>query len=342
MSDLGLPLAAAVRDLIDRKKRKFGSLQNLVNEIIHEETDFEHVITFLDQSSSTVHRDFAGELRAIFARVLKRELKAINGEVGELRYALYSALLDMYRVNGCPEELGGILSINYDEYVEAAARDVYGEAVDYGIAASEDRPGDRAVRLLKLHGSFNWRDTWPVVIDNRGTATPLWIPPGIQKAKESYPFGLLWGLAREMLNCDVLRIVGCRLSGNDWDLISLLFATRHAHVGRHRPYNVEIIDCPMQAFKLKGEYPYLGVRSVFEIEDLGVGAQLVSEVLGGAPRPFADLTDEEQQRAAGIGNEGTNWFRLWLEQMAEAFVRELAEGSVDTPSGAFSRILEET
>ena len=124
MSDLGLPLAEAVRDLINKKRKKFGSLKHLVNEIVYEEADFEHIITFLDQSPSTVHRQFAEELRVVFAKVLRAELKAIHRDLGDDRYGLYSALLDMYKVHGCPEELGGILSINYDEYVEAAAKKV--------------------------------------------------------------------------------------------------------------------------------------------------------------------------------------------------------------------------
>ena len=273
--------------------------------------------------------------------MLRAELTAIRRDLGDDRYGLYSALLDMYKVHGCPEELGGILSINYDEYVEAAAEKVYGEAVDYGISVYNGRVGETGPKLLKLHGSFNWKDTWPVEASNRALGMPLWIPPGIQKAKESYPFGVLWGLAREMLNCDVLRIIGCRLSGNDWDLISLLFSTRHAHAKRDKPYTVEIIDCPKQAFGLKEQYPYLGVRSVFEIEDLGIGRQLISEVLGGPPRSFELLTEEEQLRAARVGHEGKNWFRMWLEQMAEAFVRELTNVSMDTPSGAFSKMLAE-
>ena len=340
MSDLSMPLADEVRELITTKK-KFDSLKSLVNQIVCEEMDVEHIITFLDQSPSMLHRQFAEELRIIFAKVLREELNSIERDIGEERYGLISALLDMYQANGCQEELAGILSINYDEYVEAAAEAVFGEAVDYGIFMQGDESKNASLKLIKLHGSFNWSDTWPVQKNGQSAEMPLWIAPGIQKAKEGYPFGVLWGLAREMLDCDVLRIVGCRLSGNDWDLISLLFATRHTHFNSESPYVVEVIDSPKQAFELKDLYPYLDIRSVFEIEELGIGAQLISEIIGGPPRSFAELTNEEEKQAALVGHEGKNWFSLWLKQMAEAFVRELGSESVNTPAGFFSNILGE-
>jgi hypothetical protein len=67
----------------------------------------------------------------------------------------------------------------------------------------------------------------------------LWIPPSIEKVKDRYPFNLLWGKAFELLlNCDVLRIVGCNLSQNDWGLISLLFNTQLEPGG---VYEIELI-----------------------------------------------------------------------------------------------------
>ena len=337
MSDLAQPLESAIGRLVQPKNGKYRTLRRLVNDIITDETDFEHIITFLDESPSAIHRQFANKLRDIFAKVLKDKLKQIKNDVGEKRYALYAVLLDMYQIEDCPEELGGILSINYDEYVEAAAKSVYGTDVDYGVSVHNNKRPKNGLTLLKLHGSFNWKDTWPIETSKRAVVAPLWMPPGIQKAKERYPFNILWGLAREMLNCDVLRIVGCRLSGNDWDLVSLLFATRHTQSTGKKPYVVEVIDDPRRACKLKEQYPYLDVKSIYEIEDLGVGQQLVSELIGGLPRSFGDLNSEEQERAFSMNYGGKNWFRMWLIQMAEAFVRDNL--SLMTPSQKFASIL---
>ena len=106
---------------------------------------------------------------------------------------------------------------------------------DYGINVVGHSTTERPLRVIKLHGSFTWTDSWPVRRSRRlKSPDPLWIPPGIQKAKERYPFNILWGLAREQLECDILRVVGCRLSASDWDLISLIFSTHHTH-GSNKP-----------------------------------------------------------------------------------------------------------
>ena len=182
-------------------------------------------------------------------------------------------------------------------------------------------------------------DSWPIQAERRGARRPLWIPPGIQKAKDRYPFSILWGLARELLDCDVLRIIGCRLSGNDWDLMSLLFSTRHIHVSGEGGYKIEVIDSPAHVFELKERYPYLELRSIYELEDLEVGEHFVAELLGGAPRSFEELDDDERARAQELKYGEQNWFRMWLEQMAEAFERDLAIPSTDTDSGEFQKML---
>ena len=341
MADLRLPLANAVHDLVRSKPRKYGNLRTLVNNFIHEGVDFEHIITFLDESPSITHRQFADELRNIFAKVLKRQFREIERDIGKERFGLYSALLDMYEVDGCPEALRGILSINYDEYIEEAARSVRGEAVDYGLAGDKVEDGSHPLILLKLHGSFNWKDVWPIEMGRKATTKSLWIPPGIQKGKNRYPFNILWGRARDLLDCDILRVIGCRLSGNDWDLISLLFSTRNTHGGGRSPYVIEIIDAPTRAFRLKDEYPYLEMRSIFELQEQEVGQHFISEFLGGSPRSYDDLDADDLNLARTRSYEGINWFRLWMEQKAEAFERDLNINSTETETGEFRRLLQE-
>ena len=339
MEDLRQPLAEAVRDLVTRKPRKYGAFRGLVNEIIHDKVDVEHIITFFHESPSAIHQEFAEELRHVFQKVLKRELRAIAQDHRHERFGLFAALLDMYSVRGCPEILGGILSINYDEYVEAAARAVYRTGVDYGLTIRDVKSSEQSLRLLKLHGSFDWKDVWPVEIQPR-SANPLWIPPGIRKAKGRYPFNVLWGLAREMLNCDVLRIIGCSLSGNDWDLISLLFSTRKAQSNRVAPYVIEVIDSPSRAFQFQQQYPYLEARSLFELENQEISENFVSELLGGDPRSFDRLSDEDKKMARTQDYRGYNWFSIWLQQMAVALEQDLTIASTKTKSGHFQRLLQ--
>ena len=198
-------------------------------------------------------------------------------------YALYSALLDMYNVDGIGERLQGILTLNYDDYIEEAARAIHGVEVDFGVDSNGKQEG--GIPVLKLHGSFSWYDVWPIRL-RRNAGRPLWIPPGIRKVKDRYPFNLVWGRARELLDCDVLRVVGCRLGPSDWDLISLLFSTRHSNPNRSDPYQVEIIDSPRHAMWLQECYPYLDVRSVLEIRDQRRGREPYCRVGRGAKQAF--------------------------------------------------------
>ena len=273
----------------------------------------------------------------MFEQVLRNQLSLIEGELKEDRFQLYSALLDMHRVTGLPEDLKAILTINYDEYIEDAVKTTYNRPIDFGIAVeNHDRPSE-ALRLLKLHGSFGWEDTWPVSTDRQSST--LWIPPGIQKRKERYPFNVLWGLARESLDCDILRIVGCQLSGSDWDLISLLFTTRHANPDKPA-YIVEVIDSPEHAFRLQSQYPYLEIKSMLEIEEYDLGRQIVGDLLYSGPRAYRSLSERDQARVLdGLHNRDENWFRLWLLYMAEALSSEPDIKTIETETGAFHALL---
>ena len=216
MRGLGTPLTKKVRQLAVNDYSDHPSLNDLVNTVIDEETDFEHVISFLDEAPSLLHRQFAHDLRQAFEEVLRDQLKAVSDDENGNPIELYRVLFDIHNVPNCPEALQGILTTNYDPYIEEALDAVDLGPVDFGFIL-EDLPADphaSGTRLLKLHGSFDWQDTWPI---SRGSGdATLWIPPGINKEKQTYPFNILWGLARELLSCDVLRVIGCRLDANDW------------------------------------------------------------------------------------------------------------------------------
>ena len=332
MTHLGQPLIERLRSLIVKEFSGNPALTDLANAVLTDETDFEHIITFLDDSPSRMHRQFADKMKVAFQEVLNERLDSIHDELGEDPVNLYAALLDMYQIEDCPEKLQGILTLNYDQYIETAVEQVIGEPVDFGFRV-EGFGGDTSpVRLLKLHGSFGWEDSWPTTAGNGDN--PLWIPPGIQKAKQAYPFNVLWGLAREMLSCDVLRIIGCRLGPNDWDLVSLLFTT--LHVSEHySPYKIEVIDSPANAARLKREFPYLDVLSILEVER--VGREIVGVLTAGAPKDFGELPDDLQNLLTSPSWPHRNWFELWLIQMAEALNEDL--DSISTKAALFENLL---
>ena len=132
-----------------------------------------------------------------------------------------------------------------------------------------------------------------------------------------------------------LRIIGCRLSGNDWDLVSLLFNSLHVRT-EGRPYRVEVIDSPKQARLLKGRHPYLAATSLLEIN--GIGPAIVSELLGGPARPFGDLRGRDRKALFGDSFDDTNWFELWLRKKAEGLFLEL--DSLETDRNILQDFLE--
>ena len=339
MKDLNLALASRIHDLVTSSDNDYASLRRLVNDVVTADADYEHLITFLADSPSAIHRRLARDLRTAFESVLRTRLSLVRDELGDGRFFLYATLLDMYNVDGWSEDLHGILTTNYDTYLEAAARTVHGVPIDFGVAMQGQQRSNAAVTILKLHGSLGWNDTWPIRVDSPcPNGAPLWIPPGIQKSKQRYPFNVLWGRARELLDCDVLRIVGCRLSGTDWDLISLLFSTRHTHARRSAPYTIEIIDTPALAQRLQREFPYLDVRSLVDIVAMDIGDKMIGELLGGPPRSFDSLSRDEKARLAKAEERDRNWFHMWLQQMAEGVF--LAVESIDTPTGTFRNFVE--
>ena len=339
MADLNEPLGIRMQRLVVEQYAEDASLTNLVNTIIAERVDFEHVVTFLDESPSGMHQSFASDLRRIFETVLREQLAKVREESEGDPVGLYEVLFDMYNVEDIPEILGGVLTTNYDLYIEQALESAGFGPIDFGFPVRDGAPpSGRSTKLVKLHGSFGWTATWPPAVldgDVDDAHPTLWIPPGIQKPKQGYPFAVLWGLAREVLDCDVLRVVGCRLDANDWDLVSLLFSSLHTRTG-HPPFAVEVIDAPSQARSIQSRFPYLAAQSLLELHR--IGPQLVAEYTGGRPEDFDALTASQQTAVIAKAGTHRNWFEVWLRQKGEQLSSDLR--GLETPKGFVERFLE--
>ena len=331
MAGLLPELIEEMRAVIDEEADNRLLVERLLNDVVTEDTDFEQLTTFLEDAPSAAHRRLAARFKDIFFKVLQKHLADTAADLGPSHSDLYAALVDMHQVTGRTEDLLGFLTLNYDSYLEHAIETHLGIPVDYGVSLRpmrEDEP--RPIRVLKLHGSFSWVDSWPMTLSEMA-APARWIPPGIRKAKGDYPFNAIWGLARELLDCDVVRIVGCKLGENDWDLISLLFTTMHAHADG-RSYELELIGRPKSAREIKKRFPYLRVKSLLEID--GLSEAIVAELRGGPPTTFASLRDEEKDVVEDSANARIgNPFEYWLTQMGEAMARDL--GSISTTAGRF-------
>ena len=298
------------------------SLKRIINDAVDPESDVEQVITFLEDSNSPEHHRLAEQLRIGFRKSLSNRLSEIEEELDFVPAELYAVLIDLHLIPEHREHLTGIITLNYDNLIEHAICSLHGMAIDFGIHIGKPvKNPDNSVLLIKLHGSFDWFSEWPITIseDAESVIDPLWIPPGIQKAKGTYPFNLLWGKAHELLECDVFRVVGCNLSANDWDLISLLFRTKHGHKA-DCSYEIEVIDKPRKAREIQSQFPYLKINTMLDLD--GIGESIVSEMLDKPLGLRYDALDEDDQSSLieqtddRMKNPFVYWLRLKAEQVA--------------------------
>jgi len=207
--------------------------------------------------------------------------------------------------------------LNYEDILETAIQEVKG-GVDYSIEMtykhSSIKESGSTIPLLKLHGSFNWRNEFPITLtDDEKIKNPedaLWIPPGVEKRREKYPFSILWGRAKEVLNCDILRVIGCSLSRNDWQLVSLLYTTQKLNVHR-KGYDIELIDYVDKGKEISGNYSYLRFCLISEIKE-------VREYL---IKSFSLDSTAEEKLSKDIdrllNNRQNNIFDIWLRAKGE-------------------------
>ena len=338
MSGLAEPIFEELQRVAEEKYPDHSGITRLVNDLMLPESgyDIEQLITFLEDSPTLAYRAFSSELREVFSSVLIGRLADVEQELGAVRSRLYAALVDMHDVEGFNETLGGFLTLNYDVLLEHAIDHHLDLDVDYGLPLDRDSvPSDRAITVLKMHGSLGWSREWPIKAE-LSDSPGVWIPPGLRKPKNDYPFNTIWGLARDLLNCDILRIVGCNLGPNDWDLVSLLFSTRYTH-STAAPYRIEVIAEFETVQRIRTLFPYL---EVLWLPDLPrVGEQIVGELLGARPRPFAELSGEAQEVVISKARQSIgNPFSYWLTQMGEAMATDLP--SLATESRVFEQFVD--
>jgi hypothetical protein len=233
-----------VSEIVLEKAKTDQNLEGILGTIPSDAIrDIEIYISLLESIRTERYSEVASKLRTLFCETIEENLLQ-EGQPIEPKLAM--ALLQFHKNAEVQniEQLKGIITVNYDNLLDRAFNEVYG-GINYGIKcicmSGNYRLNDKYPPLIKLHGAFNWRRGLPHTLiheSQQERKEMLWIPPGIAKARERYPFNLLWGKAFELLDCDLLRIVGCSLSQNDWGLISLLFKTQSRS---DENYKIEII-----------------------------------------------------------------------------------------------------
>ena len=219
---------------------------------------------------------------------------------------------------GRRETLCGIKSLNYEDMIERAAQSINGR-VNYLLNFSKIKIKHFKIRksgtiILKLHGSFNWRNEFPLSVEDniKEEEDILWIPPGVEKHNEMYPFNVIWGKARELLNCGTLRIVGCSLSRNEWHLVSMLYGTQKLNRTK-KEYNIEIISSPKAGDAIREGYPHLGIKRIYEINE--VRDLVIGDLFSSSTKP---PVIEDKTIIEYLNNK--NYFGIWLRAKGEGLI----------------------
>jgi hypothetical protein len=241
------------------------------NDLFTAGVDIEQLISLFESTGTARDTKAASFLRNSFMAGISRELGKMDADGGRFQPVLMSALFEMHSKydHDLDEEMAGILTLNYDDFAERALQEVYdGFSFGFKMVRSQGYNLAKGPILLKLHGSFNWINDFPpsiTSIQETESDNCLWIPPGVEKKREKYPFNILWGKAKEVLDCDILRVIGCSLSRNDWQLISLLHSAKRARGSSG--FSIEDIDYIHVDKEDKcTQYPYLDITPILSID----------------------------------------------------------------------------
>lgn len=204
-------LTADIRQKI-HEKEKDAKVKNIPvdiwNELMDPEVDIEHLISILE---TNYHHESAQNLKNYYHDAIISLSKEVIEKIDDPAYQpnLYSVLFDFHNIKDNSEKVISVFTLNYEDLFEQTLKSHLNLEVDYLI--NKKSKTRKFVPVLKLHGSFNWVNTRPINIKKAKRikgADALWIPPGVEKRKENYPFNILWGKAFEFLmKCDILRVI---------------------------------------------------------------------------------------------------------------------------------------
>jgi SIR2-like domain len=195
-------------------------------------------------------------------QLVREDIEGILSAPTTRRFYLHKALLELHEhpASRRKEMVTGLISLNYDSVLDNAYRQHYGPP-RYCFSLDEPLPKNN-VPLLKLHGSFNWKDQ-----RIRGIKRTIEIIPlGSTKNYIHPPYGCIWNQALETLvGCDTLRVIGCSLSQNDFHLIDLLFK---AHLEKGTAFDIEIIARNKVGEGIRSNYGFFaGLKTLTQIRD---------------------------------------------------------------------------
>lgn len=245
-------------------KEKIKELYPIRGEL--QEKNIEDLITLYESTGSNEHLKIAVKLKSLFRFEILKKLKPITSTKG-FKPTLFCSLIDMHNIPKINEEIKAIISLNYDDLFERALRTLRKE-INYSIyfvPHNQKAIVNNSFPFIKLHGSFDWKKDFPLRYsspDKINDNEIAWVPPGATKRRDFYPFDLLWGTTKEIIDFDILRIVGCALTRNDWHVASLVFNFQKSIYGKK--IKIEIIDFDAVGKQIRTNYPFFDVITILE------------------------------------------------------------------------------
>lgn len=196
-------------------------------------------------------------------RLVQQDIEARLRPERKARFYLHKALLELHEILYAQnaEKLIGLISLNYDDVLDEAYKEIHGMP-NYCLSLDGEARSSPKVPLLKLHGSFNWRRG--VTMRGRKRRVDV-IPLGSNKNYLHAPYNFIWTRALEILvECDALRVIGCSLSQNDTHLVDLLFK---AHLEKTpekmKTFEIEIVSGEPAGKAIRENYGFFpGVRTL--------------------------------------------------------------------------------
>ena len=304
-----------IRSEIHKKFRRTGIPDQIWNALMSENYDIEQIISMLE---STYNFSLANKIREFYQKSLIGLVREFSENLPSKN--LYSVLSDLH-ANVKPfkeeEKLLCYITLNYEDLLEKSIKKHLERKIDYNFGLNNNLKDK--FNIIKLHGSFSWENSRPIKIrklTRKKNFERLWIPPGIDKEKGNYPFNLLWGKVEEyLMECDVLRIIGCSLSRNDWNLIPILYTVQDLSTKKKR-LEIEIIDFPKTFDNISDTYNYLNLKCVTTLpEVIFYYNNLFPKINEQTPR-------EELDSLFTNNINKSNPFKQWLEMKIEYFMKK--------------------
>ena len=240
-------------------------------------SNLELFISLLEKNQVSSTEEAVRRLKKMLERDIQKRLRA-----SQHAYYLHKALFEFHTI-ARHERLTGLITLNYDRVVDDAYETVLRRKPNYGFSLNTADSDD--VPLLKLHGGFG--------LTYRDDKLPI-ITPGVNKNYLELPYNFVWGRAHELLlECDVLRVIGCSLSQNDMGIVDLLFKAQLRRRKEH--LLLQIIDFDPPNNRVNEQFGFFPrIETAKQIE-----GELISDV------------------TIGDSTTGSNPFKIWLKAKIE-------------------------